>query len=157
MVQLSCGYSSGIHDVALPTVGSNAETDAVDTKTDAWNKEGRPLRILVVDDEKLVADSLSEILKRFHYDAVPFYNGETAIEAARRQCPDVVLSDVMMPQFNGVETVVRIREICPGARVLLLSGHAATADLLKQARSEGHDFELLAKPLHPEELLRRLR
>jgi CheY-like chemotaxis protein len=62
----------------------------------------------------------------------------------------------MMPRLNGVETVLKIREICPGTRVLLLSGNAATADLLSQARSEGHNFELLAKPIHPNELLRRL-
>jgi CheY-like chemotaxis protein len=113
--------------------------------------------VLIVDDERLVADTLSEILKRFQYDAVPFYNGETAIEAAREQCPDIVLSDVIMPRLNGVETVLKIREICPHTRVILLSGNAATANLLQQAHSEGHDFELLAKPIHPDELLRHLR
>jgi DNA-binding response OmpR family regulator len=113
--------------------------------------------VLVVDDERLVADSLSEILKCFHYDATPFYTGESAIEAARARCPDFVLSDVVMPTLNGVETVLKIRELCPHARVLLLSGNAATADLLHQAHSEGHDFELLAKPVHPDEILKRLR
>ena len=117
----------------------------------------RAPRVLVVDDERLVADTLSEILKRFRYDAKPFYNGETAIEAAREQCPDFVLSDVIMPRLNGVETVLKIREICPRTRVILLSGNAATANLLEQAHSEGHDFELLAKPVHPEELLRHLQ
>jgi CheY-like chemotaxis protein len=114
-------------------------------------------RVLVVDDEKLVADSLAEILKRFNFDAIAFYSGEDAIEFARQQCPDVVLSDVMMPQINGVETVLKIRELCPHTRVLLLSGHAATADVLREAESEGHRFELLAKPIHPDELLRRLQ
>jgi CheY-like chemotaxis protein len=116
----------------------------------------RAPRVLVVDDERLVADTLSEILKRFKYDASPFYNGETAIEAAREQCPDFVLSDVIMPRLNGLETVLKIREICPRTRVILLSGNAATANLLAQAHSEGHDFQLLAKPVHPDELVRYL-
>jgi CheY-like chemotaxis protein len=116
----------------------------------------RKLRVLVVDDERLVADTLSEILKRFKYDAFPFYSGEAAIAAARELCPDFVLSDVIMPRLNGVETVLKIREICPHTRVILLSGNAATADLLTRAHSEGHDFELLAKPVHPDELLRYL-
>jgi CheY-like chemotaxis protein len=111
---------------------------------------------LVIDDEKLVADSLSAILNRFHFDAIALYSGQSAIEAAQQECPDYVLSDVMMPKLNGIETVLQIRKICPSAKVILLSGNAATASLLKEAQSEGHDFELLAKPIHPEELLRRL-
>lgn len=132
------------------------EAEAADSPSESRRTQTRAPRVLVIDDEKLVADSLSEILNCFHYDASPFYNGETAIEAARARCPDFVLSDVVMPTLNGVETVKKIREICPRARVILLSGNAATADLLRQAHSEGHDFELLAKPIHPDELLKRL-
>jgi len=128
----------------------------VDESSELRDTAVRAPRVLVVDDERLVADTLSEILKRFKYDAVPFYNGETAIEAARERCPDYVLSDVIMPRLNGVETVLKIREICPRTRVILLSGNAATANLLAQAHSEGHDFQLLAKPIHPDELLRHL-
>ncbi|ABF41895.1 response regulator receiver protein [Candidatus Koribacter versatilis Ellin345] len=124
---------------------------------DGIEKQSRVQRVLVVDDERLVADTVCEILKRFHFDATPCYNGEAAIEAASQACPDFVVSDVMMPKLNGVETALRIQELCPRTRVLLFSGNAATADLLKRARAEGHDFELLAKPIHPEELVRRLQ
>jgi CheY-like chemotaxis protein len=130
-------------------------TDAADSLSKSAKTATRS-RVLVVDDEKLVADSLSEILRCFNYDASAFYNGETAIEAARQKCPDFVLSDVVMPTLNGVETVLKIREICPNARVILLSGNAATTDLLRQARVQGHDFELLPKPIHPDEILKRL-
>jgi len=155
MVQLS-GFLVETDNVTRQSFQSGMQPDLLKARGSSRTTEGRPLRVLVIDDEKLVADSLSAILRRFHYDAVPLYSGETAIESAREVCPDFVLSDVMMPRLNGVETVVKIREICPEARVLLLSGHAATADLLRQARSQGHDFELLAKPIHPDELLRRL-
>jgi DNA-binding NtrC family response regulator len=62
----------------------------------------------------------------------------------------------MMPDMNGVETVLKIRKLCPGVRVLLISGHATTLKILDEARMEGHEFELLPKPLHPDELLKRL-
>jgi CheY-like chemotaxis protein len=155
LVQLSLSSLPTVDIVRLLAAEPGGQANVVDVKPERTTRTRMP-RVLVVDDEKLVADSLSEILKRFHYDAVAFYSGEAAIEAARQQCPDFVLSDVMMPRLNGVETVLRIQEICPGTRILLLSGNAATADLLQEARSEGHEFELLAKPIHPEELLRRL-
>jgi CheY-like chemotaxis protein len=139
----------------LPTA-SHLRASALDEGAESRDTMLHIPRVLVVDDERLVADTLSEILKRFQYDAIPFYNGETAIEAAREQCPDFVLSDVIMPRLNGVETVLKIREICPRTRVILLSGNAATANLLAQAHDQGHDFELLAKPVHPDELLRHL-
>jgi len=149
-------YFSSAGTFYLRSIDSLVQHDTNDAASGSHKTDIRAPRVLVIDDEKLVADSLSEILKCFNYDASPFYSGETAIEAARQQCPDFVVSDVVMPILNGVETVLKIREICPQTRVLLLSGNAATADLLCQAHSEGHDFELLAKPIHPDELLKRL-
>lgn len=136
--------------------GGALQAAAVGDTSEGSHTALRLPRVLVVDDERLVADTLSEILRRFKYDALPFYSGETAIEAARERCPDIVLSDVMMPRLNGVETVLKIREICPRTRVILLSGNAATANLLAEAHANGHDFDLLAKPVHPDELLRHL-
>jgi CheY-like chemotaxis protein len=92
--------------------------------------QSRPKRILVVDDEKDIAESLTEILILHGYDAQAFENGKSAIESARQRCPDVVISDVIMPVINGVETVIAIQELCPRAQVLLLSGQAATSDIL---------------------------
>jgi DNA-binding response OmpR family regulator len=111
----------------------------------------------VIDDERLIADSLAEILRQANFDAVALYSGQSAIDFALQECPDVVVSDVMMPRINGVQAVIAIRERCPSTRVLLFSGHAGTAGLLSEAESQGHRFEVLAKPVHPQELLRRLR
>ena len=116
----------------------------------------RPPRILVIDDEASIADSLIEILTEHGCEAIAAYEGQAAIEFARQWCPDLVLSDVFMPRLNGIETALAIRKECPEARVVLFSGQAGTADILKQARDAGNDFELLRKPLHPEELLKRL-
>jgi CheY-like chemotaxis protein len=113
--------------------------------------------VLIVDDEEAIADSLAEILNTFGYQSRACYNGEQAIEFAHQQCPDVVLSDVLMPGLDGVETALRIRELCPYARILLFSGQAnVSEDFLHKAQEQGQEFELLAKPIHPEKLLRIL-
>jgi DNA-binding NtrC family response regulator len=116
----------------------------------------KPKRVLVVDDEIYVADSLTEILANHGYDAFACYNGHAAIESVQEQCPDFVISDVVMPKLNGVDTVLAIQKICPVARIILFSGQAGTANILEQARAKGHIFELLPKPIHPEQLLKRL-
>jgi CheY-like chemotaxis protein len=62
-----------------------------------------------------------------------------------------------MPVMSGIELAVKVRELCPECKVLLFSGQAATANLLENARADGHDFELLSKPVHPSDLLAKIR
>src|SRR5207302_733908 len=95
--------------------------------------QGNGQRILVIDDEASIADSLAEILSDYGYQALAFYDGHAAIAAAREKCPDLVLCDVIMPQLNGVDTVLAIRELCSTARILLFSGQATTTDILDKA------------------------
>lgn len=110
-------------------------------------------RILVVDDEQPLADTLVAILCRAGYEASAFYNAQSALEKIDSCCPELVISDVVMPGMSGVEMAVLIRERHPKCKILLFSGNAATLDLLKQVREQGYDFELLGKPLHPTDLL----
>ena len=122
------------------------------------SKKGKTARrILVIDDEASIADSLVEILMSQGFEATAFYRGQSAIDFARKNCPDIVLSDVVMPKMNGVETALAIRRVCPATRILLFSGQAGTTNILEQAREGGHEFELLPKPLHPDALLKKLR
>jgi DNA-binding response OmpR family regulator len=109
-----------------------------------------------VDDEHCIADTLAVILHKSGYEASAFYDAQSALEQAASCPPDLVISDVMMPGMNGVEMAVLIRERHPACKVLLFSGNAATVDLLQEVRRRGHDFELLAKPIHPKDLLARL-
>lgn len=113
--------------------------------------------VLIADDERLIADTLALILKKAGFEAEAVYSGEKAVEAARSRCPDIFLADVMMPGMTGIDAAIAIAAAHPGCRILLLSGQAATADLLREARVRGHHFEVLLKPLHPEQLLARLR
>jgi DNA-binding response OmpR family regulator len=112
-------------------------------------------RIFVVDDEKCIADTLVRILCNSGYEAIAFYNTQSALEQLESFSPELVVSDVVMPGMSGVEMAVLIRDRHPTCKVLLFSGQASTADLLEGVRRQGYDFELLAKPVHPSEFLAR--
>jgi CheY-like chemotaxis protein len=127
-------------------------------KADAASTDALPMqRVLVVDDEVLIADTIVMILNRNGFHAEAVYSGTQAIEAARRITPELILSDVLMPQLDGVEAAIAIREFLPATRIVLFSGQAATVEILSRARARGHDFELLPKPIHPTQLIERLR
>jgi CheY-like chemotaxis protein len=85
------------------------------------------------------------------------YSGEKAVETAKSLKPDMLISDVIMTDLNGIDAAIKIRSLLPSCKILLFSGQAATADLLDRARVQGHEFEILAKPVHPQDLLARLR
>ena len=114
-------------------------------------------KVLVVDDERVIADTLAIILNQHGYEASAAYTGNGAVECARQLSPDLVISDVVMPDMNGIEAAILIRQFLPACKILLFSGQAATADLLENARAQGHEFEILAKPVHPQDLLAKLR
>lgn len=115
------------------------------------------LRVLVVDDERLIADTLSAILAESGFSASAAYSAEEALAAARTEQPDIVISDVLMPKMTGVELGIRLREELPEARVILFSGQAATSELMRKAQTDGYIFELFPKPIHPEELIAKLK
>ena len=112
--------------------------------------------MFVVDDEEVIARTLTTILQLEGFNASCFTDPEDALRAALLQMPDLLISDVVMPQFSGIELAIRIRELCPDCKVLLFSGQAATVDLLHDARESGHDFHVLAKPIHPRDLISRV-
>ena len=116
-------------------------------------------RVLVVDDERVIADTLAIILNQHGYEASAVYRGEDAVEVARATPPDLIISDVVMKpgEMDGIEAAIRIRQFSPDCKILLFSGQAASADLLESARAKGHEFEILAKPVHPQDLLAKLK
>ena len=114
-------------------------------------------RVLVLDDERVIANSLALILNRSGFDARAVYTAEAAIKTAGELNPDILISDVVMEGMTGIDAAIRITKIVPNCRILLFSGQAATADLLERAEAAGHRFELILKPVHPRVLLERLR
>jgi CheY-like chemotaxis protein len=139
---------------------SDSREDMLTTASLASGDSARalsPTRILVVDDEPLIADTIVQILNRSGFIATAAYGGREAIEAARRTNPELILSDVLMPHIDGVEAAITIRKFLPETRIVLFSGQAATVEILARARTRGYHFELLAKPLHPTQLIKHLR
>jgi DNA-binding NtrC family response regulator len=113
--------------------------------------------VFVVDDEAVIANTLAIILNQAGFHATAFDHPDKAIAAAERGLPKLLISDVMMPGMSGIELAIHFRKANPACKVLLFSGQAQTADLLEKARLQGYDFELLAKPVHPADLLAKLR
>jgi CheY-like chemotaxis protein len=113
--------------------------------------------IFVVDDEKAIAETLVIILGKSGFGATSFTNPLEALEKALMKSPDLLLSDVVMPVLSGVDLAVQIKEKCPNCKILLFSGQAETTDLLTAARKQGHNFPLVAKPIHPADLILRIR
>ena len=114
-------------------------------------------KVLVADDERVIADTLAIILNQSGFNARAVYSGEKALELAKTFKPDMLISDVIMADLNGIDAAIHIRALLPGIKILLFSGQAATADLLEKARAEGYEFDILAKPVHPQDLLAKLR
>ena len=117
---------------------------------------GKP-KVLVADDERVIADTLAMILNQSGFEARAVYSGEKALELVPIFRPDMLISDVIMGGLNGIDAAIQVRGLLPKIKILLFSGQAATADLLEKARTQGYEFEILAKPVHPQDLLSRLR
>lgn len=114
-------------------------------------------RVLVVDDERLVANTLALILNQSGWDATTYYDGESAVDAAATLKPVIVVSDVVMPGINGVEAGRRIQELVPDCRIILISGQASTQNFVRDAGLPEFAFEILTKPIHPKILLEHMR
>jgi CheY-like chemotaxis protein len=110
-------------------------------------------RVFVVDDEPVIASSLAAILQMNGFSAKFFNCPLEALTAARLQAPDLLISDVAMPGVSGIDLAIQMRAQYPTCKVLLFSGQAASLDLVEGARAQGHDFDLLLKPVPPTELL----
>lgn len=130
---------------------------AQDRETTIEQSELEKPKVLVVDDEHLVADTITEILELYNFRAFAAYGGRSALELARKIEPDYLLTDVKMPEINGVELAIAVKNLLPSTKIFLFSGHAGVSRILSEARQQGHEFELVVKPIHPEKLIEILR
>lgn len=114
-------------------------------------------RVLIADDEKVIADTLAMILNHGGFDARAVYTCEKALELAPVFQPDMLISDVLMADLNGVEAAIKMRALLPQIRVFLLSGQAVSAEILANAKANDLGFEVLVKPVHPRDLIAKLK
>jgi CheY-like chemotaxis protein len=110
-------------------------------------------KILIVEDEKVVADTLGQILSANGYEIRVVYSAEDAVRFLADWRPDVAILDVMLPRMNGIELALLLKENLPECHALLFSGQPSVEVLMQKARNEGHQFEILAKPVHPTVML----
>jgi DNA-binding NtrC family response regulator len=113
-------------------------------------------RVFVVDDEPTIRETLAAILYNEGYAAIPFDDGAMALSSAAEESPDLLITEVIMPDMNGVDLAIHFENLYPKCKILLVSGAPAAWDLLVSARLRGHDFELLPKPLQPVKLLEKV-
>ena len=113
----------------------------------------RTSRVLVVDDEPKYVRGIQVILESKGYAVVTASNGQTAIDLAARENPDLVLLDVRMPGLSGHETCQRIREFSM-VPVIMLTALAETADKVKGLEHGADDY--VTKPFSTDELLARV-
>lgn len=111
----------------------------------------RGLKVAVVDDEHIVADTLAEILSLHGYQSKAIYSGEAAIEEAEGFGPEVVLIDFRMQGIDGIEASIQIRKRRPTCRIILFTASPMRHTIQKRISTLG--FEFLHRPLHPWDVL----
>jgi CheY-like chemotaxis protein len=119
--------------------------------------EADPMKVLVIDDDHLVRYTLSKILQRNGYDVTTASDGKRAMAVFRDERPDVVITDIIMPEQEGIETILKIRSERPEVKIIAISGGARNRNLgyLGMAEAFGAD-DVISKPFEAEELLSRL-
>jgi DNA-binding NtrC family response regulator len=113
--------------------------------------------IFVVDDEEEIAKMLAVILQMNLYNAVPYFGSVEALAAAGETTPAYLISDIGLPEMNGIDLAIAVKKDFPGCKILLFSGNADAAEMVQRAKDDGHSFELLLKPVQPKELIATLQ
>ncbi len=112
-------------------------------------------RVLIADDERLIADTLGAIFRSQGYEPLSVYNGTAAILAAQDLHPEVAILDYEMPGANGVEVAARLLESVPTCRVYVLSAYVGTSLPDDGKRVDGIAY--IRKPIAPEDLIARVQ
>lgn len=110
-------------------------------------------KVLIVDDERVIAGSLTKIFSKRGYEARAAYSAEQAFEIIAEWLPDLAIIDVILPRMNGIDLAILLKLQYPTCSLLLFSGETATENLLDVAATKGHTFEILAKPVLPSLIL----
>ena len=112
-------------------------------------------RVLIVDDEHLVTDTLGLIFGKHGFDVCRAYSTDEALERARDFVPDLLLCDINMPGRNGLELISDITQQLPSCRILVLTGSELSAGLVREKGANlGNGLSIMSKPCQPADLLR---
>ena len=114
------------------------------------------LCIIVVDDKPLIAYTVSSVLRDEGHWAIPYTDPLQALRDARSFKPDVLISDVEMPNLGGVDLAMQVLGFCPNCKVLLMSGHSIPIRNREETRANGFEFPVFEKPLSARMLVEEL-
>ncbi|CDQ45900.1 MAG: response regulator transcription factor [Mycolicibacterium neoaurum] len=117
--------------------------------------DGKPIQVLVVDDEPVLAELVSMALRYEGWDIATAGDGAAALALARENPPDVVVLDVMLPDMSGLDVLRSLRERQPGLPLLLLTAKDSVEDRIAGLTAGGDDY--VTKPFSIEEVVLRLR
>ena len=117
--------------------------------------DGSPLRVLVVDDEVNIAELISMALRYEGFEVATAHTGSKAVTAAKTFRPDSVVLDMMLPDFDGMEVLRRMRAQHPDVPVLFLTARDSVEDRVSGLTAGGDDY--VTKPFSLEEVVARLR
>src|SRR2546430_829729 len=135
--------------------GTGAAQSPGARKADVQRPDGTPVRVLVVDDEPSLAELLASVLRYEGWNVLTAGSGAEAVRTAREFRPDAVVLDIMLPDFNGLEVMRRVRAELPQVCVLFLTARDAVEDRVAGITAGGDDY--VTKPFSLEEVLARLR
>jgi len=115
-------------------------------------------RILVIDDDEQVLDMLYESLTREGYDVLRASNGEQGMRLYREEPVDLIITDLIMPEKEGIETIIELRQDFPDVKIIAISGggRTGTKDYLHMAQIFGVQ-RTFTKPVAREQLLDAIR
>ncbi|QEG43010.1 HD domain-containing phosphohydrolase [Roseimaritima ulvae] len=121
------------------------------------NHRAKTLRILVVDDDPIAAETLSHAMSQFGYSSEIAHDGVEALKHVRTGQFGIVISDIEMPRMNGIDLCreIRQRNACGYTYVVLLTGRSDTSSIVEGLDAGADDY--IAKPFHPAELQMRIR
>jgi DNA-binding response OmpR family regulator len=111
-------------------------------------------QVLIIDDDRIVRDALAQVLQHAGYIVTCAADGVRGLATFREQRPDIIITDIIMPEKEGIETIIEIRAEAPEIPILAISGGAriGNTDFLSIARKLGAT-DVLAKPFEAKELL----
>jgi DNA-binding response OmpR family regulator len=113
------------------------------------------MRILMVEDEKYMAEAVAQVLKKYNYSVDLEHNGEDGLDCGLSGIYDIIILDIMLPKMDGISVLKELRRNRIETRVILLTARDETEDKIRGLDSGADDY--LAKPFHTDELLARLR
>ena len=106
----------------------------------------RDQKVLVIDDDQQVQRLICDVLKREGYAALPASDGQQGLELFQKEKPTIVLTDIRMPNMDGIELLKAIKKLSPVTQVVVISGAGTTADAIEALRLGANDY--MIKPIN---------